>query len=102
MNLPFVMLRKKWKLPWKVEQISYSLEYWENIFEIQKWAIKKWEKIAIVDDLLATWWSAKACVDLIEKMWWKIDSLNFLIELWFLKWREKFNGKNVCSLVVYE
>jgi len=95
------MLRKKWKLPWECEEISYSLEYWENVFEIQKNAVEEWEKIAIVDDLLATWWSAKAGVDLIEKMWWKIESLNFLIELEFLNWREKFWDRRIESLVRY-
>ena len=101
MQIPFVMLRKKWKLPWETEEISYSLEYWENVFEIQKNAISKWEKIAIVDDLLATWWSAKAGIDLVEKIWWKIESLNFVIELWFLNWREKFWNKKVESLINY-
>ena len=101
MRLPFVMLRKKWKLPWKCESISYDLEYWSNTFEIQKNAIKKWEKIAIIDDLLATWWSAKACADLVEKLWWIVESLNFVIELWFLNWRENFWNKKIFSLVRY-
>lgn len=101
MKIPFVMLRKKWKLPWECEEISYSLEYWENVFEIQKNAISEWEKIAIIDDLLATWWSAMAGVDLVEKIWWKIESLNFVIELWFLNWREKFWDKKVESLIIY-
>jgi len=98
---PFVMLRKKWKLPWECESISYDLEYGSNTFEIQKNAIKTWDKIAIVDDLLATWWSAKACMDLVEKLGWEVESLNFVIELEFLNWREKFAGKKVFSLVKY-
>ena len=93
MNLPFVMLRKKWKLPGVCESINYDLEYWSNTFEIQKSAINFWDKIAIVDDLLATWWTAKAAIDLVEKLWWVVESLNFVIELWFLNWREKFLDK---------
>jgi len=98
---PFIMLRKKWKLPWECESISYDLEYGSNSFEIQKNAIKKWEKIAIVDDLLATWWSAKAACDLVEKLWAQVDSLNFVIELDFLNGREKFQDKKVFSLIHY-
>ena len=98
---PFIMLRKKWKLPWKCEQISYDLEYGSNTFEIQKSAIKKWNKISIVDDLLATGWSAKAACDLVEKLGWEVESLNFVIELEFLNWRKLFEGKKVFSLVRY-
>ncbi len=101
MKLPFIMLRKKWKLPWECEEISYDLEYWKNTFEIQKNAIKPWDKVVIVDDLLATWGSAKAAVDLIEKLGWNVEILNFVIELEFLKWREKFWNKKIISLVKY-
>ncbi len=89
------------KIPGECEEISYDLEYWSNTFEIQKNAINPWDKIAIVDDLLATWWSAKAAIDLVEKLGWIVDSLNFVIELWFLNWREKFEWKKVVSLVKY-
>lgn len=101
MKVPFVMLRKKWKLPWDCESISYDLEYGSNTFEIQKNAIQKWDKVAIVDDLLATWWSAKAACDLVEKLWWEIESLNFVIELEFLNWREKFWDRKATSLIKY-
>ena len=101
MKKPFVMLRKKWKLPWECENISYDLEYGSNTFEMQKTAIKKWDKVAIVDDLLATGGSAKAACDLVEKLGWKINSLNFVIELEFLNWKEKFWDKKVISLVKY-
>ncbi len=101
MKIPFIMLRKKWKLPWECEEISYDLEYWSNTFEIQKNAINPWEKIAIVDDLLATGWSAKAAIDLIEKLGWIVESLNFVIELEFLNWRVKFWDKKIISLIKY-
>lgn len=101
MKLPFVMLRKAGKLPWKCESISYDLEYWSNTFEIQKSSINPWDKIAIVDDLLATGWSAKAAIYLIEKLWWIIESLNFVIELEFLNWKEKFWDKKNVSLIKY-
>ncbi len=101
MKKPFVMLRKKWKLPWECENISYDLEYGSNTFEMQKTAIKKWDKVAIIDDLLATGGSAKAACDLVEKLGWKIDSLSFVIELDFLNGRNKFWNKKIISLVKY-
>ena len=101
MKIPFIMLRKAWKLPGECENISYDLEYWSNTFELQKSAIKTWDKIAIVDDLLATGWSAKAAIDLVEKLWWIIESLNFVIELEFLNWKEKFEDKKIISLIKY-
>ena len=101
MKIPFIMLRKKGKLPWECEEISYDLEYWSNTFEIQKQAIKSWDKIAIVDDLLATGWSAKAAINLVEKLGWIVESLNFVIELEFLNWRKQFGDKKVVSLVRY-
>ncbi len=101
MKLPFIMLRKKWKLPGECEEISYDLEYWSNTFEIQKNAINSWDKIAIIDDLLATGWSAKAAVDLLESLGWIVESLNFVIELEFLNWKQKFEDKKIVSLVKY-
>ena len=98
---PFIMLRKKWKLPWECESISYDLEYGSNTFEIQKSAIQKWDKIAIIDDLLATGGSAKAACDLVKKLGGEIESLNFVIELEFLNWRKLFEDKKVFSLVKY-
>lgn len=102
LNKPFVMVRKKWKLPGKCKNISYSLEYGENILEIQEDAINEGEKVVIIDDLLATGGTAKAACDLIESLWWKVESLNFVIELEFLKGRDLFEWKQVYSLVKYE
>jgi len=102
LKIPFIMLRKKWKLPWDCEVVSYDLEYWKNTFEIQKNSIKKWEKVAIVDDLLATWWSAKAAIKLIEKLWWIVETLNFVVELKFLNWRKNLWDKKIVSLVTYD
>jgi adenine phosphoribosyltransferase len=78
---PFVMLRKKWKLPWKTQEISYWLEYWKDVLEIQDWVIWQWKKVSIIDDLLATWWTIKAAIDLVELQWWIINNLSFVISL---------------------
>jgi len=81
LEIPWVMCRKQWKLPGEVESVSYGLEYWEDVIEMQTWAIQSWEKIAIVDDLLATWWTVGAAVSLVEKLWGKVDSCVFVIQL---------------------
>ena len=101
LKLPFVMLRKAWKLPGECESISYELEYGCNTFEMQKKSIKSWDKIAIVDDLLATWWSVLAAVNLVEKLGWEVESINNVIELKFLWAREKMSDYKVNSLVKY-
>lgn len=101
MKILFVMLRKEGKLPGECESLSYDLEYGSNTFEIQKNSVDVWDRIAIVDDLLATGWSAKAAIDLVKRLWAKVKSLNFVIELEFLKWKENFWGKKMCSLIKY-
>jgi len=101
MWLPFVMIRKKWKLPWECECISYDLEYWTNEFEIQKDSIKKGDKIVLVDDLLATWWSVKAWVELIERLWWEVTCINTVIELEALGARSMISDYKINSLLKY-
>lgn len=101
LKVPFIMLRKKWKLPWECESIDYKLEYGTNTFEIQKQAIKKDDKVVIVDDLLATWGSVLAAIKLIEKLWWKVDSINIVVELEFLNAREKIKDYKINSLLKY-
>jgi len=77
LNKPFVMVRKAWKLPWKTLSQDYGFEYWNDIVEIQEWAIEKWQKVSVIDDLLATGWTAKAAIDLIEKSGAKVDNVSF-------------------------
>lgn len=98
---PFVLIRKKWKLPYKTIDISYDLEYGSDSFSMHIDSINPWEKVAIVDDLLATGWTAKAAIDLVEKSGWIIDSLNFVIILDELNWISKLEWYKVNSLVSY-
>lgn len=99
--LPFVPVRKSWKLPYETISINYDLEYWSNILEIHKDAIEKWQKVAIIDDLLATWGTAKASIELVEKLWWIIHSVNFIVNLTFLSWENKLNWYKINSLLNY-
>jgi len=107
LGIPFVMLRKKWKLPWDTNQVSYWLEYWKDTLEIQKWKIEKWQKVALIDDLLATGWTIKAAIDLVESLGWVIDNLSFAIALdekglKDLESRKKLENYKINSLVSYE
>ena len=103
---PFVMLRKKWKLPWKTVTKDYWLEYWSDIIELQENSISKWQKVSIIDDLLATGWTAKAAAELVEELWWIVNNISFVISLdedWLKKseQRKQLEQYNCNSIVSY-
>lgn len=97
----FVPVRKKGKLPYKTEQIGYALEYGEAILEIHSDAIKPGDRVAIIDDLLATGGTAAAAAHLVGKLGGKVEKFGFLIELDFLKGRQKLAPHSVFSLIQY-
>jgi adenine phosphoribosyltransferase len=98
----FVPLRKPGKLPYKTIRQEFQTEYSADAFEIHEDAIEKNDKVLIVDDLLATGGTAKAAVDLIEKLGGDVIGLAFIIELSFLKGREKLKGYDILTLIDYE
>jgi len=97
-----VPVRKPNKLPAKKEGIEYELEYGTDTLEIHSDGIRKEERILIVDDLLATGGTALASCKLVEKLGGEVVGLAFLIELGFLKGREKLKDYEVFSLILYE
>ncbi len=97
----FVPVRKRGKLPHATIRTAYSLEYGEAELEIHQDAILKGMKVAIVDDLLATGGTAQAAIRLVEKLGGEVIAVGFLVELKFLKGREKLSGHNVFSLIQY-
>jgi len=97
----FVPVRKKGKLPWETIRVAYELEYGEAELEIHQDAILKGMKVAVVDDLLATGGTAQAAIQLVEKLGGKVVAVGFLVELAFLKGRERLAGYNVFSLIRY-
>ena len=97
----FVPVRKKGKLPHKVERVSYTLEYGEDFLEIHQDAILKGERVLIVDDVLATGGTAEAVVKLVEKLGGKVVGLAFVIELLFLNGRKRFPNLALHSLIQY-
>ncbi|MGZ4142673.1 MAG: adenine phosphoribosyltransferase [Actinomycetota bacterium] len=97
----FVPIRKRGKLPWKTETQGYALEYGEEVIEIHADAIVPGERIAIVDDVLATGGTAVAAAKLVERLGGIVVSMAFLLELAFLKGREKLDRYEVVSLLQY-
>lgn len=101
LGVGFVPVRKKGKLPYKTESVAYALEYGEAVVEMHVDAIAKGEKVVLIDDLLATGGTAGAAVQLIEKMGGVLIEAQFLIELEFLKGREKLKPFPVRSFLKY-
>jgi len=97
----FVPVRKKGKLPAAKEAVSYSLEYGEDSLEVHQDAIKKGTQVVIVDDLLATGGTAEAVIRLVEKLGGTVLGLTFLVELTFLKGRDRLKNYRVHSLIQY-
>ena len=84
LNLPFVPIRKKGKLPYKCISESYALEYGTATIEIHEDAFAKKDNILIHDDLLATGGTAIAASKLIKKLGGNIIGFSFVVELEFL------------------
>jgi adenine phosphoribosyltransferase len=102
LNAGFVPVRKPGKLPAETVKISYELEYGSNALEVHRDAIKKGQRILIVDDLLATGGTAVATADLASRLGAQIAGLAFVVELDFLKGREKLAKYEVFSLLHYD
>ncbi|HKD03761.1 MAG TPA: adenine phosphoribosyltransferase [Terriglobales bacterium] len=102
LNAGFVPVRKPGKLPAATAKVEYDLEYGSNTLEIHKDAIQKGQRVIIVDDLLATGGTAAATVELARSLGADIAGLGFVVELDFLKGREKLPGSEVFSLLHYQ
>jgi adenine phosphoribosyltransferase len=102
LNAGFVPVRKPGKLPAETLKETYALEYGNDSIEIHKDAIEPGDIVLLHDDLLATGGTAKAAINLIEKLGGKVVQVSFIVELSFLKGREKFPGYDVRSLVCYD
>lgn len=97
----FVPIRKPGKLPSETVSVSYELEYGSDKIEIHKDALTADDKVLIHDDLLATGGTMEAACKLVEKLGAEIVQISFLIDLTFLKGRERLKGYEVKSLMEY-
>ena len=100
---PFIMLRKKNKLPADVHSVDFELEYGTATIEVHKDSISKGEKILIIDDLIATGGTAEAAAKLIEISGGKVASFVFVINLFDLNGSDnlKKKGYKVESLIEF-
>jgi adenine phosphoribosyltransferase len=97
----FIPIRKKGKLPFKTESVTYDLEYGTDTVEMHSDAISKGAKVLMVDDLLATGGTMAAACKLIEKIGGEIAGITFLIELSDLAGRKKLQGYNISTVISY-
>lgn len=102
LDIGFIPVRKKGKLPFKTIEESYSLEYGTNTIELHEDAVQKGDKVLIIDDLIATGGTVKAAINLVEKLGGEVFECAFVIELPELGGRKKLDGYKVFSLVEFE
>ncbi|MFN3694066.1 MAG: adenine phosphoribosyltransferase, partial [Ignavibacterium sp.] len=102
LNAGFVPVRKPGKLPAEKEQTTYQLEYGTDTLEIHKDAIAPGDNVLIHDDLLATGGTMEAVCKMIEKLGGNVVQISFIIELSFLKGRDKLKDYDVRSIVEYD
>ena len=101
LGIGFIPVRKKGKLPWKTVAASYTLEYGSETTEMHIDALANGDQVIIVDDLLATGGTAMAAATLVNKLGGKIVEIDFLIELAFLKGRDRLKDYPVFSAIAY-
>ncbi len=101
MHKPFILVRKAGKLPCETVSTEYDLEYGTATIEIHKDAIKPGQKVVIVDDLMATGGTTEAIIKLVESLGGEVVKCVFLMELAGLKGREKLDGYDVSSVIIY-
>ena len=97
----FIPARKPGKLPREIRKQEYDLEYGTDALELHAESISEGDRVLVHDDVLATGGTARAMCDLIEQLGGEVVQCNFLIELGFLKGREKLNGYSLRSLITY-
>jgi len=101
LGLPFIPVRKPGKLPYKTIRETYELEYGKDSLEIHEDALAQGDKVLVLDDVLATGGTAAAVVNLVERVGAKVEEAAFLMELSFLKGRDKLKSTRVNSIIIY-
>ncbi|MDP4115906.1 MAG: adenine phosphoribosyltransferase [Bacteroidota bacterium] len=99
LNAGFVLIRKPNKLPADTITESYDLEYGKDTIQMHKDAILPGERVLLHDDLLATGGTAAAAIKLIERLGGIVVQVSFVIELSFLKGRDKLAGYDIKTLM---
>ena len=102
LHKPFVLVRKKGKLPRETVSASYDLEYGSAEIEMHKDSIKPGQKVVLIDDLIATGGTIEAAAKLVESLGGEVVRIIFLMELAGLKGREKLKNYDVRSVIRYD
>jgi adenine phosphoribosyltransferase len=102
LGVGFVPARKPGKLPAPTVRAEYELEYGKDAIEMHRDAVTKGQRVLIVDDLLATGGTARAAAELVERLGGVVVGIAFLIDLAFLKGRDRLSGYDVFSLIEYD
>jgi adenine phosphoribosyltransferase len=97
----FIPIRKPGKLPFQTRKFEYDLEYGSDALEMHIDAIGQGSRVLLIDDLLATGGTIEACVKLAEESGAEVVGLGFLIELSFLKGRNRLQKYDIVSLIDY-
>ncbi len=103
LNVPFVLIRKKGKLPYDKISFDYDLEYGSATIEMHTDAVKPGQRVLIHDDLLATGGSAEAAAELIVKSGGEVAGFDFLVTLDFLNGADKLKrfSDNIATFAAY-
>ena len=102
LHKPFVLIRKKGKLPREVISEEYALEYGTATIEMHKDSIRPGQRVVMIDDLLATGGTMLAGCHLVEQLGGKVEKILFLLELAGLNGRALLKEYTVDSVAVYE
>ena len=103
LGIPFILIRKQGKLPYKKTSHAYELEYGSAVIEIHDDAVLPGQRVLIHDDLLATGGSADAAAALVKKCGGEVAGFNFLVGLSFLNGEDKLipHTENISSLITF-
>ena len=101
LDVPFVPIRKKGKLPAVTVSASYALEYGHDSVEMHRDALDAGDRVIVFDDLIATGGTAKASTTLVEALNAEVIEVGCVIELAFLKPRARLEDYEVYSLIAY-
>lgn len=97
----FIPVRKKGKLPSKTKRVTYELEYGSDVLEMHEDALAPGTRVLVVDDLLATGGTIRAVLDLVQAEQAVVAGVAFLVELRFLKGKNKLKDFPVYSVIKY-
>lgn len=99
---PFVLIRKKGKLPADTVSVEYDLEYGKAVIEMHKDSIKPGQKVLVVDDLIATGSTTEAMIKLIESLGGIVVGVVVMMELAGLNGRDRIEGYRLDAVITYE